>query len=259
MMTTQPVDTIQPITRSDTESLARTEYARMASQLRSLAPDDWSRPTDCPLWDVRAVAGHSVGMMTTFTGFRRLFGAMGAATKASKRDGGQMIDALTAQQVADHADLSTDELIARVDEIGPRAARWRAKAPWLFRKMPMKEEVGGVTETWRMAYLLDTILTRDPWMHRVDIARPTGRDLELTVEHDGRIVADVVAELARRYGQPFTLTLTGAAGGVFVAGDGGGSGEHVTIDAIEMCRTLSGRPPVDAQQRTGLLATEVPF
>jgi uncharacterized protein (TIGR03083 family) len=196
-------------------------------------------------------------MMATFTGFRRLFGAMGAATKTSKRNRTPMIDELTAKQVADHAELSTDELIASVDEIGPRAARWRAKAPWLFRKMPMKQAVGGTAETWRMAYLLDTILTRDPWMHRIDIARATGCDLELTAEHDGRIVADVVAELARRYDKPFTLVLTGAAGGEFVCGDG--SGQRITIDAIEMCRTLSGRPPADAQPRTGLLATEVPF
>ena len=257
MMTAQPVDTIQPITRSDTEGMARTEYARMAAQLRSLSPDDWTKPTDCPLWDVRAVAGHSLGMLSTFTGYRRLFGAMGAATKVSKADGGPMIDALTAKQVADHADLSTDDLTARVDEIGPRAARWRAKASWLFRKMPMKEEVGGKAETWKMAFLLDTILTRDPWMHRIDIARATGRDVELTAEHDRRIVADVVAELAHRYGKPFTLRLTGVAGGDFVNGDG--SGEHITIDAIEMCRTLSDRPPADGQPRTGLLATEVPF
>ncbi len=257
MMTARPVDTIQPFTRSSTESLARTEYARMTSQLRSLAPGEWARPTDCPLWDVRAVAGHSLGMMATFTGFRRLFGAMGTAARTSKRNGGPMIDALTAQQVADHADLTTDELIARIDEISPRAARWRAKAPWLFRKMPMKQEVGGTVETWSMGFLLDTILTRDPWMHRIDIARATGRELELSAAHDGRIVADVVADLARRYNKPFTLTLTGPAGGDFIAGDG--SGEHITIDAIEMCRTLSGRASADAPQRTGLLATEVPF
>ena len=77
MMTARPVDTIQPFTRSSTESLARTEYARMTSQLRSLAPGEWARPTDCPLWDVRAVAGHSLGMMATFTGFRLLFGSSG--------------------------------------------------------------------------------------------------------------------------------------------------------------------------------------
>ena len=257
MMTATRVEMIRAITRSESEGLARTEYARMASQLRSLAPDDWTRKTDCPLWDVRAVVGHNVGMMATFTGFRRLFRAMGAATKTAKRSGGQMIDALTAQQVADHADRSIDELIASVDDTGPRAARWRAKAPWLFRKMPMKQEIGGKTETWRMGFLLDTILTRDPWMHRIDIAHATGRDLELTAEHDGRIVADVVAELARRYDKSFTLTLTGPAGGEFVADDG--SGDNVTIDAIELCRVLSGRPPASATARTGLLATEVPF
>jgi uncharacterized protein (TIGR03083 family) len=257
MMTATRVDTIPSITRTEAEGLARTEYARMASQLRSLAPDDWTKNTDCALWDVRAVAGHNVGMMATFTGFGRLFGAMGAATKTAKRNGSQMIDALTAQQVADHADLSTDQLIASVDATGPRAARWRAKAPWLFRKMPMKQEVGGIVETWRMGFLLDTILTRDPWIHRIDIAHATGRDLELTAEHDGRIVADVVAELARRYDKPFTLTLTGPAGGEFTAGDA--SGDHVTIDAIELCRVLSGRPPASATLRTGLLATEVPF
>jgi len=257
MMTATRVDAIPSITRTEAEGLAQTEYARMASQLRSLAPDDWTKNTDCALWDVRAVAGHNVGMMATFTGFRRLFGAMGAATKTAKRDGRQMIDALTAQQVADHADLSTDQLIASVDDTGPRAARWRTKAPWLFRKMPMKQEVGGKIETWRMEFLLDTILTRDPWMHRIDIAHATGRDLELTAEHDGRIVADVVTELARRYDKPFTLTLTGPAGGEFTAGDA--SGDHVTIDAIELCRVLSGRPPASATLRTGLLATEVPF
>lgn len=251
MMAATHVETIPPITRPEVEGLARIEYARVADQLRSLAPDDWSKPTDCPLWDVRAVAGHSTGMLSTFTGYRTLMREMSAATKAAKRSGTPMIDALTMKQVADHADLSTSELIARVDEVGPRAARWRATRPALFRRMPMKEEVGGEQETWRMGYLLDVILTRDPWMHRVDIARATGRELELTPEHDGRIVADVVAEWARRHGEPFTLTLTGPAGGDYVSGD---TGEHITIDAVEFCRTLSGRAT-----GTSVLTQEVPF
>lgn len=251
MMTATPVETIPPITQGEVEELARTEYARVADQLRSLAADDWSKPTDCSLWDVRAMAGHSTGMLSTFTGYRTLIREMSAATKTAKRSGQPMIDALTAKQVADHADLSTSELITKIDMVGPRAARWRATRPALFRRMPMKEEVGGKQETWRMGYLLDLILTRDPWMHRVDIARATGRELELTREHDGRIVADVVAEWARRHGQAFVLTLTGPAGGTYVSGD---NGEHITIDAIELCRTLSGRAT-----GTGLLAQEVPF
>lgn len=251
MMTTTPVEMIPPMTRAEAEKTARTEYARVADQLRSLAGDDWSRPTDCPLWDVRAMAGHSTGMLLTFTGYRTLLGEMSAAARTAKQSGGPMIDALTAKQVADNADLSTSELIAKVDEFGPRAARWRATRPTLFRRMPMKEEVGGKQETWRMGYLLDVILTRDPWMHRADIAKATGRDMRLTPEHDGRIVADVVAEWARRHGAPFTLTLTGPAGGTYLSGE---KGEHITIDAVEFCRTLSGR-----STGRGLLSQEVPF
>jgi uncharacterized protein (TIGR03083 family) len=251
MMTATRVETIPPIRRAEVEGLARAEYERVADQLRSLAPDDWAKPTDCPLWDVRAVAGHSTGMLSTFTGYRTLMREMSAATKAAKRSGGPMIDALTAKQVADHADLPTSELIGKVEDIGPRAARWRSTRSALFRRMPMKEEVGGKQETWRMAYLLDIILTRDPWMHRVDIARATGREIQLTPAHDGRIIADVVVEWARRHGTPFTLTLTGPAGGEYVSGD---NGEHMTIDAVEFCRTLSGRAT-----GTGLLTQEVPF
>lgn len=102
-----------------------------------------------------------------------------------------------------------------------------------------------------MGYLLDVILTRDTWMHRVDIARATGRPLELTPEHDGRIVADVVAEWARRHGRPFTLHVEGPAGGTFTNGV---DGEEITIDAIEFCRILSRRAT-----GAGLLTQEVPF
>ncbi len=56
MMTATRVETIPPITRAEVERLATTEYQRFTNQLRSLAPDDWSKPTDCPLWDVRAMA-----------------------------------------------------------------------------------------------------------------------------------------------------------------------------------------------------------
>lgn len=251
MMTATRVETIPPITRAEVEGLARTEYRRVADQLRSLAPADWSQPTDCALWDVRAMAGHSAGMLATFTGYRTLMGEMRAASKAAKRSHQPMIDELTAKQVADHAGLSASELIAKVDDVGPRAARWRATRPILFRRMPMKQEVEGGHETWRMAYLLDVILTRDPWMHRVDIARATGREIVLTPEHDGRIVADVVAEWARRHGKACTLTLTGPAGGEYVAGD---HGENITIDAVEFCRTLAGRATGG-----GLLSQQVPF
>ncbi len=253
-MTATAVETIQPISRADAEVLAATEYARMVEQMRSLDAEDWAKPTDCPLWDVRAMAGHSVGMMSDFTSLRSVMRRMRSATKDAKKVGGLLIDSMTAQQVAEQAGLTAAELIARVEQVGPKAAHWRTHAPALFRRYSTKETVGGQVESWRIAYLLDTILTRDPWMHRVDIARATGRDHRLTPDHDGRIVADVVAEWARRHGQPFTLTLTGPAGGEFTTSGHGDAGECITIDAIEFCRTLSGRA-----SGSGLLTQEVPF
>src|SRR5262249_55648971 len=156
-----------------------------------------------------------------------------------------------AMQVADTAGLSSAEIVAEADAAGRRAARWRTQAHPFIRRMPVEQAVGGRPETWRMGYLFDVILTRDPWMHRVDISYATGRPMVLTPEHDGRIVADVVAEWARRHGRPFRLELTGPAGGSFTEGD---QGEEITLDAVEFCRILSGRAA-----GTGLLTQEVPF
>ncbi len=88
-------------------------------------------------------------------------------------------------------------------------------------------------------------------MHRVDIARATGRAPQLTADHDGILVADVVIEWAARHRSPVDLHLTGPAGGSWSFGVGGPALE---LDAVDFCRTLSRREP-----GTGLLATEVPF
>ena len=251
MTTTTRVEQIPAIDRHEAATIAATEYQRFVDMLRTLGSDDWARPTDCAAWDVRAMAGHTLGMMRDFTSFPNVMRRTRAATKAAKAAGGPVIDSMTAMQVADTATLSTGALIAEAATTGRRAARWRTKTHPVVRMMPLKQDVGGTSETWRMGYLLDIVLTRDPWMHRVDISRATGRPLVLTPEHDGRIVADVVAEWARRHGRPFRLELTGPAGGSFTQGD---HGEDITLDAVEFCRILSGRAT-----GTGLLTQEVPF
>lgn len=249
MMTITRVEDIPTITRSEAHSLAATENERVLELLRSLDDADWARPTDCSAWDVRALAGHVLGGMEGFASFRELAHQGRAGSKAA--GDGPFIDGMTAVQVRERADLATSELLDRLASAGPRAARFRHRFPSLLRRLPMKEEVGGVPETWRLSYLLDVILTRDTWMHRVDLARATGRDLVLSAEHDGRIVADVVAEWARRHGRPFTLHLAGPAGGAYAAG---GGGDTLELDAVELCRILSGRA-----EGTGLLTQEVPF
>ncbi|MGZ7013103.1 MAG: maleylpyruvate isomerase family mycothiol-dependent enzyme [Acidimicrobiales bacterium] len=247
--TSTPVGDVKPIDRTEMTEVAGVENRLMLNLLRTLREDDWSKPTDCPAWDVRALAAHVLGGMEGFASLGQFVHQMRAGAKAA--GDGPFIDGMTAVQVRERATLSDAELIERVAAVGPRVARARGRVPGLFRLMPLKQEVGGVEETWRLGYLLDVILTRDTWMHRVDIARATGRPLVLSSGHDGRIVADVVAEWARRHGRPFTLHLEGPAGGTFTSGSGG---ETITIDAVEYCRILSGRAT-----GAGLLTTEVPF
>ncbi len=250
MLTTTVATDIPPIPRGEARVLAAAENQRLLELLRSLEPADWRKPTDCPAWDVRAMSGHLLGAVEGFSGLRPLIRLMRAAGKAA--GDGPFVDGMTAVQVQDRASLTTEQVLDRFAAAAPIQAAWRTRrSPMRSLPVPVKEEVGGVRETWRVRYLLDIILTRDAWMHRVDISRATGHLLVLTTEHDGRIVADVVAEWARRHGKPFTLHLEGPAGGSFTSG---ADGEAITLDAVEFCRVLSGRA-VGA----GLLTQEVPF
>ena len=86
-------------------------------------------------------------------------------------------------------------------------------------------------------YLMDTIYTRDVFMHRVDIARATNRPVP-PADADADLVADVVRDWARRSGADVTLELLGPAGGTFVANSGA---VRVVADAFEFCRLMSGR------------------
>lgn len=232
--------------------LAAEEYRRCADAVAELADDDWGRPTDCPLWTVRQLVAHVVGMAVMASSPVQMFRQQRAA-KARLRPGMPSVDALTAHQVDLFADRPAAELVTLLARVGPRAARGRHRMPGFVRGRDLgdRQRVNGADETWTIGYLADTILTRDPWMHRIDLARATGRPLVLTAAHDGAIVADVVAEWAGRHGQPYRLELTGPAGGRFGSDQ---AAEVITLDAIEFCRVLSGRAP-----GAGLLATQVPF
>ena len=185
--------------RSTAMRLAATEYGRVLDQWRSLDDADWTRSTDCPDWDVRAMAAHVVGMAEMAASLRETVRQNIAATRA-----GGGIDELTGLQVREHAHLSPAELVDRLAAVAPRAARGRRRTPAPLRWLPLPEKqvVGDTEEWWSVGYLVDVILTRDPWMHRADVARATGGGLVLTPEHDGVLVDDVVREWAQRHGQP---------------------------------------------------------
>lgn len=230
--------------------LAATEYQRLLDVLRSLAPADWAKATECTGWDVRAMAAHALGMVELAASLREQF----RQVRTARRRGGVFVDALTALQVDERAGMSPAQIIDRFAARAPKAARGRSRTPSLARRrlMPDRQPVGGRDEAWTVGYLVDVILTRDPWMHRVDIVRVTGARHVLTADHDAVLVADVVAEWAQRHGQAYTLRLSGPAGGTWTSGAGG---PQIEMDAVEFCRVLSGR----GEPGAGLLATQVPF
>ncbi|WP_344690074.1 maleylpyruvate isomerase family mycothiol-dependent enzyme [Blastococcus jejuensis] len=231
----------------DWMAAAEEEYRRLGALLAELDAADWARPTDCSEWDVREVVAHLVGAAESTASVRELRRQqkLGRALRPGEAD----VDGMNAVQVRERADATPEQLRLDLVDAGTRGVRARRRLPGLLRALPIP--FGPPLGTRPLGYLTDRIYTRDAWMHRIDIARATGRALALTAAHDGRIVADVVGEWARAHRQPHRLTLTGPAGGTWSAGVGG---EEMALDAVEFCRTVSGRAP-----GAGLLAHPVPF
>ena len=220
--------------------LAATEYDRCAEMFRSLRPAQWAMATDCPAWNVRQMAGHMLGMAEMAASIRENVRQQRKAARLAGSVGGYL-DALTQLQVDERADWTPERITERYAACGPKAAAGRRRAPAFMRRRTMSQlqDMNGAREPWTFGYLIDVILTRDPWMHRLDIAAATGMPPRLTAGHDGVIVADVVAEWADRHGKDFELTLTGPAGGTWQAGAGGPAW---TLDAVDFCRAVSRRP-----------------
>ena len=244
------VDSIPILEHDEAMRLAEMEYDRLLAVTDDLREDDWSRPTECPGWDVKDMLGHVLGMLELQSDGDERMRQIKTAAGIAAQTGGLRLDALTALQVRQHASLAPRELTAALHTAVPRALAARKAFTAEQRTATYVSELPG-EGPWTIGYLFDIIHTRDPWIHRSDISRAIGREMALTADHDGRIVADVVADWARRHGRPFTLTLGGPAGDAFCSGAGGGALE---LDAVEFCRILSGREP-----GTGLLATSVPF
>jgi uncharacterized protein (TIGR03083 family) len=232
--------------------LAATEYDRVVALLDTLTDEMWLAPTDCTAWNVRDMAGHMLGMAQMVATLPEMIRQQAGSQRRAKRDGGSLLDALTALQVEKNAHLAPSEVVGAMRRVGPKAAKARRRIPGFVRArtMPGAQDVGDHQEDWTLGYLLDVILTRDPFMHRIDIARATGAQLQASPAHEGLIVDDIVREWAGRHGEPYDLVLTGPVGGRWRRGDA----EPVELDAFELCRMLSGRSAA-----SGLLAVQVPF
>ena len=96
--------------------LAAVEYDRVVTLLRSLPPNAWDTRTACPDWDVREMAAHLLGMAEMAASIREST----RQTKAATARGGVFIDALTALQVEERADLTPEQIVDRFAVVGPK-------------------------------------------------------------------------------------------------------------------------------------------
>jgi uncharacterized protein (TIGR03083 family) len=246
--TAVPVSSVPRLTHTEWIALAQAEYARLDEVLGQVDYEQWERITDCAGWTVRDVAAHLVGAAESTARVRELVRQARAGRRL--RPDALLVDRLTAVQVAERVQVPGPILCEQLRDAGARGVTARQRLPALLRRLPLP--FGPPLGTRPLGYLTDRIYTRDAWMHRIDLCRATGIPLVLTPDHDGRLVADVVAEWAGTHGSPFDLTLTGPAGGRWAHGTGGPALE---LDAVELARVLSGR----AIAAHDLLHHPVPF
>jgi uncharacterized protein (TIGR03083 family) len=238
------------IQRPEARVLAAEEFVRFAALVESLTPDEWARPTDCTGWNVHAIALHVLGSADAQASVREFAHQLRRGKPLnSEIESHHGVDGLNELQIRERSHLSNDELVVQLRSVGPRAVdgRWRTPLPMRYLPIPFGPPIG-----WKpLKYLLDVGFTRDVWAHRIDIHVAIDRPINLTAEHDGRLVADIVAEWATIHGKPFELVLDGPAGGKFSLGV---DGESIEIDVVDFIRTLTGRLPA-----TGVLANPLPL
>jgi uncharacterized protein (TIGR03083 family) len=243
---------IQPASRAEGSALNEAEIARWWPLLESLAPDDWSRATACTLWNVQQMVAHQAGAYAGFahwSEFRRQYGKPPARGRMPE-------DVLNDMQVADRANRTPAELVAELREAAPRAIANRNRPPlrWM-RAAGVPHPAFGFL---RFSYMFDVVYPRDTWMHRLDICRATGRPMQVSAAHDGRIVALVVRDLARTLapklgGASVVYALSGEAGGAWRIGANPEPSATIRMDALDFNVLASGRMTADeARRRQGV-------
>lgn len=230
--------------------MARVELERFIALLETLSADDWLKPTYCTEWNVRQMVSHQAG---AYAGFASWAEYKRQWSPPPRPKPGQMaVDAVNELQVADRVQATPAELIAELREVGPKAIASRQRIPafirglrfdpqsYLYAWKPLdflralrwpygptvvafKHTEQAMRGIMRLDYITDLIYIRDTWMHRIDICLATGREMVLTDEHDGRIMALIMRDLAEQLkdvlaGQTVVYDIPGPGGGSWQIG-----------------------------------------
>ena len=235
---------IPSLLHPEAAEMAAVELERFLTLMESLAPVDWDQPTACPLWNVRQVVAHVTGAAASYarwSQFKRQTSPF--VQRPYRKVGFSLLDALNQIQVDDRRAATPADLLTELRDVGPRAIATRKRLPAIVRAVRLPLPLLGLVP---LGYLTDLIYTRDMWMHRLDICRATGREMVQTPQHDGRITALVVRDLARKLtpklaGQAVVYELTGLSGGGFHLGENASPIARITMDVLDFHLKASGR------------------
>ncbi len=263
-MIQQPLDTTavpRIAAGPEADALARAVYSALLDDLAGLTVDDWYRPTECTGWSVHDMVAHLVGAAQGHASLPVFVRQYAWGMRHRKDFGGSSLDAMNQRQIDGLREHSDVELLRLLVDLAPKAVTGRARRARVLGRAPIRlDEAGswyeGMPTSTTMAELCAVVLTRDVWAHRLDIARAIGTAPSMEPTVDGRIVADIVTDWAVRHGRPFTLTLTGVAGGAFRAGE---AGPDLTLDALDFARLMAGRHPDGQVPDSPLWTTRVLF
>ncbi len=226
------------VTPAEAQQLAHEELRRLLALLETLDAADWDKPTACTAWNVRDIVAHQAGAYASGTGYRELLYQYSAML--SPRNLPE--DAINRRQLADRAMRSPAELIDEIRRTGDKAVANWAYGFRLLKPLGMPHPVGG----WlTLRHLMLAIHSRDTWIHRLDVCRATGRPFQQTQEHDGRInalvVRDLAGPLAGKLGsRAVVLDLTGTGHGCWKIGRDD-AGATIRMDVLDFNIYASGR------------------
>lgn len=253
---------IPALDHSEAMAMATAELDRFLHLLECLDEGDWQKSTACTLWDVRQMVAHISATAAGFSSRSELRrGSSGRAQRPYRQQGLDRLSAMNQVGVDDRAERTPADLIAELRECGPRSIATRRKLPGVLRGLPLPMGLMfPFGKTWiRLGYLTELIVTRDMWVHRLDICRATGREMVLSPEHDGQMTALVMRDLASRLtsklgGRSVSYELSGPAGGSWRVGRAPELAATIRMDALDFHWLAAARATAEEIRENGLVS-----
>ena len=247
---------IPPLSHHEAMDMATLELERFLALVTALSDDEWEKPTACTLWNVRQILAHVTGAAASYARWSEFKRQNSFKVQRPHRASGlSFLESLNQIQVDDRASATPAALIDELQTVGPRAIATRTRLPVLLRALRVPLPALGIVP---VGYLTDLIYTRDMWMHRLDLCRATGREMVLTPQHDGRIVALVMRDVARKLAAPLrkksmVYHLSGRVGGTWQLGAAVPPSATLHLDVLDFNLLASGRlTPEEAWSRVSL-------